>query len=180
MRIADGASLMPLYRLTPAEATAASPDDFWAASVTKAATSLTADERVELRADALTSSRIRAYDQQTLLQLCQAAGLSDEAIELMAITSGEETLLHTAATETLREEFEEVWSQGFDEVVGGTDRLASAFAARLRVRPRQGAVVTRITQDASGVARSTGSARATCASPPTTWSARCRARCSRA
>jgi len=152
VRIADGASLMPLYRLTPAEAGAASPDDFWAASVTKAATSLTADERVELRADALTSSRMRAYDQQTLLQLCQSAGLSDEAIELMAITSGEETLLHTAATETLREEFEEVWSQGFDEVVGGTDRLASAFAARLRVRPRQGTLVTRITQDASGVA----------------------------
>jgi hypothetical protein len=102
---------------------------------------------------ALTSSRIRAYDHQSLLQLCEAAGLSDEAIELMAITSGEEDASHTAATETLREEFEEVWSQGFDEVVGGTDRLASAFAGTACARARGKArSCTRISQDASGVA----------------------------
>jgi monoamine oxidase len=152
VRIADAAALMPLYRLTPAESATASPDDFWATSVTKAAAALTADERADLRADAPASARVRAYDQQTLLELCAAAGLSDEAIELMAVTSGEETLLYTAATETLREEFEEVWSQGFDEVAGGTDRLASAFAAHLRTRPRLGAVVTRMTQDDGGVA----------------------------
>ena len=145
VRIADASTLMPLYRLSPGEAAATSADDFWANSVTRA----------RHRADAATSARNSAPTRsprracaatisRSLLQLCEAAGLSDEAIELMAITSGEETLLYTAATETLREEFEEVWSQGFDEVIDGTDRLASAFAAHLRTRPRMGAVVTRV------------------------------------
>jgi monoamine oxidase len=66
-----------------------------------------------------------------LLQLCEGAGLPQEAIEFLAVTSGEETLRASAATETLREEFEETWSSDFDKIVGGTDRLASAFAARL-------------------------------------------------
>jgi monoamine oxidase len=152
VRIADAKALYPRYRLSSEEAASATPDDFWSAAVTKVADALTADERRELRGDTLTSARLRGYDDQTLLQLCKAAGLSDEAIELMAVTSGEETLLYSAASETLREEFEQVWSQGFDEVVGGTDRLASAFAAHLRARPVQGAVVTRIAQDASGAA----------------------------
>ncbi len=152
VRIAEVRALYPRFRLTAGEAAAASPDDFWSTAVTGTASALSPEERAELRADTLTTQRLRGYDQQTLLQLCEAAGLSDEAIELMAVTSGEETLLYTAATETLREEFEEVWSQGFDEVVGGTDRLASAFAGRLRERPRMGAVVTRIEHDATGVA----------------------------
>lgn len=152
VRIADAKALYPRFRLTAEEAATASPDDFWSGAVSKVADSLTPDERKELRADTLTSGRPRGYDQQTLLQLCEAAGLSGEAIELMAVTSGEETLLYSAATETLREEFEQVWSQGFDEVVGGTDRLASAFAAQLRVRPRQGAVVTRLWQGDGEVA----------------------------
>jgi len=154
VRIADAKALYPRYRLTPEEAATASPDDFWASAVSKVADALTPDERRELRADALSSARLRRFDEQTLVELCEAAGLSTEAIELMAVTSGEETLLYSAATETLREEFEQVWTQGFDEVVGGTDRLASAFAARLRARPRQGAVVTRLTQGAAGVTAS--------------------------
>lgn len=152
VRIAEVKSLYPRYRLTAGEVAAASPDDWWTAAVSRPAQGLTADERRELRADALETARLRAYDQQTLLQLCEAAGLSDEAIELLTVTSGEETLLYSAATETLREELEEVWTQGFDEVVGGTDRLASAFAAHLRAKVRQGAVVTRIAQDANGAA----------------------------
>jgi len=146
VRIADAKALYPRFRLSAEEAATASPDDFWSAAVSNVADALTADERKELRADALASARLKGYDQQTLLQLCEAAGLSGEAIELMAVTGGEETLLYSAATETLREEFEQVWTQGFDEVVGGTDRLPGAFASRLRARPRQGAVVTRIAQ----------------------------------
>ncbi len=53
--------------------------------------------------------------------------MSDEAIEFMATATGGEALLPSAATETLREEFLEVWSQGFDEIVGGTDRLPAAL-----------------------------------------------------
>jgi monoamine oxidase len=152
VRIADVKSLYARYRLGAAEMASASPDDWWSAAIAKPAQALSADERRELRADSLETARLRAYDQQTLLQLCEAAGLSDEAIELLTVTSGEETLLYSAATETLREEIEEVWTQGFDEVIGGTDRLASAFATHLRARVRQGAVVTRIAQHASGAA----------------------------
>lgn len=39
------------------------------------------------------------------------------------------------------------WSQPFDEIVGGMDALATAFAARLKSGPRMGCAVTRIVQD---------------------------------
>jgi tetratricopeptide (TPR) repeat protein len=50
-------------------------------------------------------------------------------------------------TEHLREELRELWTRGFDEIVGGTDRLPAAFAARLRAKPRMGAEVVAIEQD---------------------------------
>jgi monoamine oxidase len=98
-------------------------------------------------ADAPATNRVRAYDQQSLQQLLEAAGLSDEAIEFLATTSASETLLASAATETLREELKSVWTMGFDELVDGTDTLASAFAKNLRAKPRSGCTVLRITQD---------------------------------
>src|SRR5262249_39211507 len=79
-------------------------------------------------------------------QLIEAAGLSEEAQEFLSATQGQETELATAATETIREEFLEVWSQGFDEIVGGTDLLASAFAAKLRSKPKLGCEVVRLAQ----------------------------------
>jgi monoamine oxidase len=91
---------------------------------------------------------VRAYDQQSLQQLLEAAGLSDEAIEFLSTTSASETLLASAATETLREELKEVWTQGFDELVDGTDTLAAAFTRNLRSKPKLGCAVVRITQDA--------------------------------
>ena len=145
-RIGDVKALYPLYRLRDDEAKTKTPDEFWTHAVSKVASALTQGERAELTSETLASATVRAFDQQTLLQLCQSAGLSDEAVELMAVTSGEEAELNTAATETLREEFLEVWTQGFDEIIGGTDLLASAFAVRLRSRIRQGAVVTTISQ----------------------------------
>jgi monoamine oxidase len=97
------------------------------------------------------SPRVRAFDQKTLQQLCEDAGLSDEAIEFMAVAGGSETILPTAATQTLREEMLEVWSQGFDEIVGGTDTLATAFANKLKSRPKLGSEVLRLTQSADGL-----------------------------
>jgi monoamine oxidase len=146
-RIADAAKLNRLYALREDER-AKTPDDLWADSVGKALKSMSDAEKKELTADTLNGDKVRAFDQQSLQQLCEAAGLSDEAIELLAVTQGAETLLPTAATEHLREEFLEVWTQGFDEIVGGTDRLASAFASRLRGKPQMGCEVVRMTQDA--------------------------------
>lgn len=146
-RIADVKQVAALYRLQDGERDR-TPDALWEASVGKALQSLSEAERQELRAPAPVSPRVRALDDQSLEQLLRGAGLSDEAIEYVVVTSGAEALLPSAATEHLREELEAVWTQGFDEVVGGTDRLASAFAARLKSRPRTGCEVTRITQPA--------------------------------
>lgn len=148
-RIADVNAVAHLYALTPGERDK-TPDDLWAASVGKALASLDAADRASLVSPEITTPRLRAFDQQTLQQLCEAAGLSDEAIEFMAVTGGSKTILPTGATETLREEMLEVWSQGFDEIVGGTDTLASAFAAKLRSKPRLGCEVVRLTQSADG------------------------------
>jgi len=144
-RIADAARLNRLYALRDDER-GKSPDDLWSDSVVRALKSLSESEKKDLTADTLATDKVRAYDQQSLQQLCEAAGLSDEAIELLAVTQGAETLLSSAATEHLREELLEVWTQGFDEIVGGTDRLASAFAARLRSKPRLGCEVVRMSQ----------------------------------
>jgi len=147
-RIADVKSLYGLFALRDDEKTQ-TPDYFWDAAVGKAVRSLTEEEKADLSADAPATNRVRAYDQQSLQQLFEAAGLSDEAIEFLATTSASETLLASAATETLREELKEVWTQGFDELVDGTDTLASAFARNLRSKPKLGCSVVRITQDGS-------------------------------
>jgi len=147
-RIADADGLRRLYALREDER-AKSPDDLWNDSVVKTLKSLTERERYDLSSVSPVSDKVRALDQQSLQQICEAAGLSDEAIEFMAVTQGQEMELATAATETVREEFLEVWTQGFDEIVGGTDRLASAFAARLRSKPRMKCEVVQLTQDAA-------------------------------
>lgn len=146
VRIADVKSLYDLFELREDER-AQTPDYFWDAAVGRAVRSLSGDEQNDLSADAPATNRVRAYDQQSLQQLLEAAGLSDEAIEFLATTSASETLLASAATETLREELKSVWTMGFDELVDGTDTLASAFAKNLRSKPRSGCTVLRITQD---------------------------------
>jgi len=145
-RVADVKSLYGLFDLREDERSQ-TPDYFWDAAVGRAVRSLGDEEKLDLSADTPATNRIRAYDQQSLQQLFESAGLSDEAIEFLATTSASETLLSSAATETLREELKEVWTQGFDELVDGTDALASAFARNLRSKPRMGCAVVRITQD---------------------------------
>ena len=148
LRIADAPKAAALYRLRDDEK-GKSLDDLWNGSVVQGLNRLGDPGKRDLTADAPAGAAFRAADQQSLLQLCQAAGLSDEAVEFMMVTSGSESLLPYAATEVLREELLEIWTQGFDEIVDGTDRLASAFAARLHSKPKLGCVVSRLTQDAA-------------------------------
>jgi monoamine oxidase len=126
------------------------PDDFFDASIGRALKSLSEAEARDLSAVTPATARIRALDQQSLQQLAEAAGLSGEAIEFLATATGNEALMLSSATETLREELLDVWSQGFDEIVGGTDRLTAAFVARLRTKPRMGCEVVTLTQSADG------------------------------
>ena len=148
-RIAHVGKLNRLFALRPDEA-AKTPDDLWSDSIGKALAGLSEGEKQELSAATLASAKVRALDQQSLQQLAEAAGLSAEAIEFVATTTGSESLLPSAATETLREEFLEVWSHEFDEIIGGTDRLPAAFATKLCSKPRKGCEVITLTQSADG------------------------------
>ena len=145
-RVKDAAKLASRFALRDDER-GKTLDDFWTRAVSDTLRDLPDEAKRDLVADAPRSERFRTIDQQSLQQMCAAAGLSDEAIEFIMVTSGSESLLPFAATEALREELLEVWSQGFDEIVGGTDQLARAFAARLRSKPNLGCPVVRITQD---------------------------------
>jgi monoamine oxidase len=146
-RIKDVSRLNPLYALKPAEREQ-DPDDLWAGSLVKRLQSLSSEERAELSSLTPASPALRSLDEQSLQQLFETEGLSPEAVEFLAMTYGLEALLGSAVSEHLREEQYGVWTKGFDEIVGGTDRLPAAFATRLRSKPRMGAEVVRLEQDA--------------------------------
>lgn len=147
LRIRDVAKLNALYTLNGSEATK-SPDDLWAASVGQVLHSLSAAEKAELSSPEFTSQRLRALDGLSLRQVFEQAGLSQEAIELLATTYSMETSLDTAVTEIIREENLQVWSLEFDEIIGGTDRLAAAFAQRLKRPVARGCEVVGIEHNA--------------------------------
>jgi monoamine oxidase len=145
-RIKNVKQLNALYALAENEKDK-TPDDFWAQAVVQRLKALSDPERADLSSVTFRTEAVRALDQKSLQQLCEEAGLSQEAIEFLAVTNGIETLMSSAATEHLREEHEQVWTLEFHEIVGGTDRLPAAFAARLRSKPRLGCEVTRLEQD---------------------------------
>jgi monoamine oxidase len=142
----DVTKLGALYGLAAAEQNK-SPDDLWAASLGRRLEAMTKDERADLLATEPRTETVRQLDRLSLRQLLQAETLSAEAIEFLAVGAGVDTLLDTAATEHLREEHVGVWTQGFDEIVGGTDRLPAALAAQLRSKPRMGSEIVRLEQD---------------------------------
>lgn len=145
-RIRNVRALGALYDLRDPEKDK-TPDDFWNEAVGRRLRALDDAERADLSAVTATTAAVRALDQLSLQQLCEHAGMSREAIDFLASATGLESQLPTAATEHLREELLKVWTGKFDEIVGGTDRLAGALAARLRVKPRMGCEVLSIEQD---------------------------------
>jgi monoamine oxidase len=145
-RIKNVRNLARLYDLQGPEKEK-TPDDFWSEAVVRRLQALTDAEKADLSADTPTTAAVRTLDQLSLQQLGEGAGLSQEAIDFLASATGVTTLLPSAATEHLREELLAVWAGRFDEIVGGTDRLPAAFAARLRAKPRMGCEVVAIEQD---------------------------------
>jgi len=145
-RIKHVKRLNRLYRLKANERDK-TPDHLWAAAVTNRLKKLTKAEKDDLFAVTPKSEAVRALDQLSLQRLCEDAGLSDEAIEFVAATEGQEMEMFTGATETLREELKQVWSLGFDEIVGGTDLLPAAFVKHLKSKPRMGCEVTGLRHD---------------------------------
>jgi len=145
-RMHDVTKLGARYGLAPGEQ-GKSPDDLWAASLGRRLEAMTKDERADLLLTEPRTETVRRLDRLSLRQLLEAETLSAEAIELLAVGAGVDTLLDAAATEHLREEHVAVWTQGFDEIVGGSDRLPVALATKLRSKPRMGAQVIRLEQD---------------------------------
>lgn len=127
-----------------------SPADMWKTSVENRLHQLSKEEKADLLAARLTTAACQKLDRLSLRQLLEADGFSEEAIEFAAVLWGQEALLDSAATEHLREELENVWNLTFDEIVGGTDRFATAFAAKLRAKPRHGCEIIRLEQSADG------------------------------
>lgn len=148
VRQKDAAKLSAEYKLAAGER-GKSADDLWERAVTQAWKKLTAEERKDLFAVTPALKKVRALDRLSLRQLFEQAELTDEAIEYVSVASAEETLFHTAATEVLRDEILEVYSQPLDEIDGGMDLLPKAFVGKLKTPPRGGCVVTEVRQDAA-------------------------------
>lgn len=146
LRIRDVDGLRAQYALTEAEKKL-TPDDIWKKTVVSRLEQLGDAGRAELLSPELKSPALRGLDQQSLQQLFEQDGFSAEAIEMLAVTYGQEAIMGSAATEHLREDLEKVWSLSFDEIPGGTDMLAKAFVERLKSKPRTGCEITRLEQD---------------------------------
>ena len=148
LRINDELSANGLYGLTGDDATK-SAFDFWNQSVLAVLGSLTDDEKADLRRVVFQTERMRQLDRVSLEEVLRQSDMSTDAIEFLASLWAYETSLQTGITTLLREELEEVWIHEFDEIVGGMEQLPKAFLKNLRAKPRLGAKVARIEQNAS-------------------------------
>jgi monoamine oxidase len=149
-RMKDVKQLYPLYDLTTVEREKL-PDDMWANAHTRKLESLSERERADFFSPVISTEGFRSVDRKSLLQLFQEDGLSADAIDLLISTFGYDVLTTAeAATESLAEELKHLWTQEFDEIVGGSARLPTAFADRLKAKPRLGCEVVRIEYDPLG------------------------------
>lgn len=150
VRAAAENQLAGRYDLTPEEASK-SAGQLWAASMGAILDQLSAAEKEDLLSDQPQTTAVRDLDTLSLVQSWKNAAYSQDAREYLAVLLGNEQYMQTALTEHLREEILGTWSGSFDEIVGGTDTLPSAFAGALQTKPRMGAKVVRIEQDVHGV-----------------------------
>jgi monoamine oxidase len=153
-RAEDGAKLRTVYKLEPGEKNK-SADDLWKLSVHGPRDGLTPEQKEELSsAKAFTSAKLKSLDSLSLRQLIEQARLSDaplseEAIEYLLFGYGNLTLQHSASTEFLREELNNVWDPPFYQIIGGNSRFPRAFASRLKSPPKMGCEVVRLEQEVS-------------------------------
>lgn len=149
VRIKDVEQLKPLFKLTDREK-GMTPAAIWDTTVVSRLKKMSPEERAQLLAPAFSTPAMRTLDQQSLQQLFEADGFSQEAIEMLAVTFGQDAIMGSAATEHLREEMENVWNLSFDEIEGGTDRFPAAFVEKLKNKPRLGCEIIRIEQAGDG------------------------------
>jgi monoamine oxidase len=112
----------------------------------------TRDLRAMLEADAEAgwAHIVREYDGYTLREFLEVKGFSEGAIEMYGVMNFVEAGINNAVTEEFREDFGKAY-EDMQEIVGGSDRLPTAFYAELADRIRFGAEVHAIDQDADQV-----------------------------
>jgi monoamine oxidase len=144
IRAKEAASLSQIYGLSGSESRL-TPDDAWAAAVESPVKKLTSQDKSELFAESPQYPVIREMDKQSLLELCKASGLSNDAIEMMLAANGylgDE--VYSSALSIIREHED---LKNLSEIVGGTDRLPAALAQKLKSKPRMGCEVIRLERD---------------------------------
>lgn len=143
---ANEALAMDLFTLSPGEQTMGY-GGMWEKAVLDVLDSLSEPQIADLYADEMSDPTVVGLDHKALATALHDAQLSREASEYVMTMMGLETALPIALTEHLREENDEVWLGDFEEIVGGTDTLASAFHTALAGKVKQGCRVFRIEQD---------------------------------
>jgi len=147
-RVRDVKQLWRLFALTDAEA-ALGDTGLWQKSMTDLANGLSEEEKLDVSRPRPRTERVLSLDRESLYSRFRAAGLSAEAIQLIASLWNLETSLHIGLLEHLREELKSVWAGTFDEISGGMSRLPEALARRLVCKIRTASPVVRVEQDAS-------------------------------
>ena len=138
-------SLKRLFKLSPNEKNMTA-DDMWEKAVTSVVEALSETELKDLYNTSFQTKKLQDLDGISLLTAFQNSGLSQEAIEYLSSVYGVGTLLHSAFTEHLREEFERIWIDGFDEIEGGSDLLPKQLyqSIKNKVTLLQGAYVNKV------------------------------------
>jgi monoamine oxidase len=93
---------------------------------------------------------VRRFDQYSLYEFLKVRGFSEGAIEYYAVMNFVEADMHNAVVEILREDLGGAFVD-MQEIVGGMDRLPTAFFHELGGSVRLGAQVFAIDQDARTV-----------------------------
>ncbi|MGK7874907.1 MAG: FAD-dependent oxidoreductase [Xenococcaceae cyanobacterium] len=123
------------------------PEDIWTKAAISRINALTKEEIADLRSDSPKTETLRTLDREPLGQLFYDAGFSEEAIEWFGVTYGLEAFMSTSALEHIREQYDRVWIDSFDEIVGGTERLPLTMVDKLKSKPRMGCKVSRLERD---------------------------------
>ncbi|BAY44442.1 amine oxidase [Scytonema sp. HK-05] len=145
IRAKEADKLPEIYGLSGSES-GLTPDDVWNLAVESRLNELSESEKAEIFAEYPQNALVRSMDEQSFLQWCKAAGLSDEAIEMMLAARGlVGDTVDFSALSIIR--IEENLKNDLDEIVGGTDRLPAAIAHLLKSKPRMGCEVIRIERD---------------------------------
>jgi monoamine oxidase len=151
VRRTDWRSMSETFGLQGAES-GKTPGAFWDLCIGAQVAKLSDDEKKELDAsDSFATEALNRLDRLSLRRTVEMAGLSEDATEYLFSLFGVGTLQHSALTEHLREELQEVWSRPFFELVDGTGSLPAAFAERLQSPPRMGCEVVALRRSETGV-----------------------------